>query len=234
MAYGLSYARVYRRSFEESEPASGPGLAERALSWFANTFIVRKPLERASFYFIAKTIVRSARHRLYLSGYVGVGLALVLMGVVQFLGGRKPSLWRPHPALLSVPLVVSFFALSGLRVIFGMPAELRANWAFQMTESRGTEALAGVRKAVIWLGVAPLLAALFPVYCYLWGWGPSLAHMLVCVLLSLILMELVLIEFSEDSLHVHVTCPAGRTSPTPGWFTGSPSPPTPTPCRRSK
>ena len=215
VAYGLSYARVYRRSFEESEPASGPGLAERALAWLANTFIVRKPLERASFYFIAKTIVRSARQRLYLSAYVGVGLALVLMGVVQFLGGRKPALWTPHPALLSVPLVVSFFALSGLRVIFGLPAELRANWVFQMAESRGTEALAGVRKAVMWLGVAPLLAALFPIYCYLWGWGPSLAHMLVCVLLSLILMELVMVNFPK----IPFTCTyvPGRNNVTYSW-----------------
>ncbi len=215
LAYGLSYARVYRRSFEESEPAAGPGLLERALEWFANTAIVRKPLERASFYFVAKTIVRSARHRLYLSAYTGVGLALVLMGLVQFLGGRKPVIWTPHPALLSVPLVVSFFALSGLRVIFGLPAQLRANWAFQMAESRGTEALAGVRKAVMWLGVAPLLAALFPAYCFLWGWGPSLAHMLVCVLLSLILMELLLINFPK----VPFTCTyvPGRNNVTYSW-----------------
>jgi hypothetical protein len=48
LAYGLSYARVYRRSFEESESAAGPGLPERALEWFANALIVRKPLERQS------------------------------------------------------------------------------------------------------------------------------------------------------------------------------------------
>jgi len=36
---------------------------------------VRRPAERACFHFILKTLARSRHHRLFLAGYLGVGLA---------------------------------------------------------------------------------------------------------------------------------------------------------------
>ena len=49
-----------------------------------------------------------------------------------------------------------------MRVIFPIPAELRANWIFQVTEGEHRkECLSGVRKAMVVLAVAPLFLLLF-------------------------------------------------------------------------
>ena len=37
--------------------------------------------------------------------------------------------------MLEIPLTLSFFAISGLRAAFNFPAELRANWIFQVCET---------------------------------------------------------------------------------------------------
>lgn len=128
-----------------------------------------------------------------------MGLALVLVGLVHFfVNTRNANIWMPNAALLSVPLVISFFTLSGMRVVFGMPAELSANWVFQLTAAAHWSAiLAGVRKAMLWLAIVPLLVLSVPVYALLWGWPVALVHMVVCLLLSLILVELLLARFPK-------------------------------------
>jgi hypothetical protein len=79
-----------------------------------------------------------------------------------------------------------------------VPAELRANWIFQLTEhqDRGPY-LAAVRKAVLAVGVAPLIAVGLPVCTLLWSWPLALKHALYCLLLALLLMEGLLLGFRK-------------------------------------
>jgi hypothetical protein len=99
---------------------------------------------------------------------------------------------------VSVPLVLSFFLLVALRVGFTIPAELRANWVFQLTEcDERRECLSGVRKAVMVFAVLPLFAALAPCYLALWGWQTAALHICFGVTLSLILMELLLLNLRK-------------------------------------
>jgi len=213
VTYFLSYRRFVRRKIEQGgDEAAEPGRIERLLGRLADRFVVRKPIERAVFYFVGKTIARSARHRLYLAAYVGVGFAFVTEGLVALLSARHPrsgpglasnlpsdlipGLTVPNAALLSIPLVLSFFALSGMRVIFPIPAELRANWIFQLTENeRRRECLAGVRKSMVVWAIVPLFALLWPVSAFLWGWRVASLELLFALTLSLILMELLLLRF---------------------------------------
>ena len=51
--------------------------------------------------------------------------------------------------LLAVPLTLSFFAVSGLRAAFNLPAELRANWIFQICESE--DSMPHMRAARKWI-----------------------------------------------------------------------------------
>ncbi|HEV2493747.1 MAG TPA: hypothetical protein VG204_11840 [Terriglobia bacterium] len=197
-AYLGSYRKYVRRSFEQSESVSaGPGWVARLLTRLADALVVRKPLERASFYFVGKTLARSSKHRLYFAAYVGVGCAFVVEGLVGLFAGRRTAgITRADATLLSVPLVLSFFALSGMRVVFPIPAELRANWIFQLTEDeRRRECLAGVRKAMLVFVIVPLFLVLFPVDAALSGWKVALVESLFGVTLSLALAELLLLRF---------------------------------------
>jgi hypothetical protein len=209
VAYLLSYKRHVKRSLESEDILDVvPAWVSTRLCAFADRFIIRNPLEQASFYFTSKTIVRSRKHWLYLAAYAGVGFALVLQGLI----GSSSSL-----SLNSVPLILSFFLLSGMRFVFTLPAELRANWVFQLSEADGRrECLSGVRKAMFLIGVLPIFASLLPVYIFLWGWAAAVFHTFFDVALSLLLIELLLLKFHK----IPFTCSylPGKANITALWF----------------
>jgi len=84
-----------------------------------------------------------------------------------------------------------------MRVVFTIPAELRANWVFQLAEDeRWLDCCIAVRK-VMTLRVVSLLLLLFPFYAYLWGWPVAREHFIFDLMLSLILVELLLMNFRK-------------------------------------
>lgn len=201
--YVLNYKRHMQRALEAStaDPA-GPSWLAGAAMRLINQLVLRKPRERAIFFFVVRTITRSAKHRLYFAAYVGTGLALALFGILEALvhsthGNFIVVITRPHEALLAIPLIISFFLLSGMRMVFTIPAELRANWIFQLAEDENrVECLAGARKAMV-VPVVLTLALLFPIYLALWGWPPAIMHLVFSLMLSLILVESLLLNFRK-------------------------------------
>jgi len=159
--------------------------------------------ESAAFSFIGKTLNRSRHHKLLLAGYVGIGLALVVDGFVTLLLDRQfhridwqQTRWLQ--AVLSAPMVFSFFLLSGMRYVFSIPVELRANWIFRVTETDSRNRLLdGVEKVVLTLGVVPILILMLPIHVWLLGGATAAVHFVEGGLLSLILMELVLFDFEK-------------------------------------
>ena len=214
--YILNYKRHMQRALEaaEADPA-GPSWLTGAAMRLMNQLVLRKPLERATFYFVARTIVRSTKHRLYFATYVGVGLALALFEILEVLvhsahGDFMVVISRPNEALLAIPLIMSFFVLSGMRMVFTVPVELRANWVFQMAEDENrVDCLTGARKAMVVASVITL-ASLFPLYSVLWGWAPAFMHLVFSLMLSLILVELLLLSFRK----IPFTCsfPSGKAN----------------------
>ncbi len=201
--YVLNYKRHMQRALDASATdPGGPSWLAGAATRLMNQLVLRKPLERATFYFVTKTIVRSAKHRLYFAAYVGTGLALALFGILEALvhsanGDFIVVITQPHEALLAIPLIISFFLLSGMRMVFTIPAELRANWVFQLAEGKNrVECLTGARKAME-VPVVLILVALFPLYSALWGWRPAFMHLVFSLVLSLILVETLLLNFRK-------------------------------------
>jgi hypothetical protein len=201
--YILNYKRHTQRALEAVDThAAGRSWVAGAMRWMLTHLVLRKPLERATYFFVTNTFVRSSKHRLYLAGYVGAGSALAALGIVQALVDREdPSvraiLFQPNTALLAIPLILSFFLLSGMRIVFTIPAELRANWVFQIAEDEDRlDSFAGVRKVMI-VRATLLLVALFPIYAILWGWPPALQHLVFSLVLSLMLIELLMTNFRK-------------------------------------
>jgi hypothetical protein len=129
----------------------------------------------------------------------GLGIALGLDSLsLLILRLGHPGTSRPTGVLLSIQLVLSFFALCGLRYAFSVPAELRANWIFRLAESdAGWRHLRSARKALVVFGGLPPLAALFPAHCLLWGWSAATLHLLYGLVLALLLARLLVIHFAK-------------------------------------
>jgi hypothetical protein len=194
-AYAVAYGRYTRASLEGAVDAPRKSSRRLGGSWASMIrALLRNPLERATFRFTLRTMLRSPKHRLILAAYVGTGLALVLEESVA-LGLERGQQWKPaqEVVMLSLPLVISFFLLSGMRFIFNIPSELSANWIFQITE-RGEKAdyLAGVRASMLLLVVAPVAAAVLIAYSVLFDPGTAIVHAVYCSLLSLLVAEALL------------------------------------------
>ena len=95
-----------------------------------------------------------------LAGYAAAGVALMINSTLALRAGT-------HAALLDVvaiywPLGTSVVAVAGLRHAFLMPAELRANWLFQITETQGRQQwMSAVERFLIGGLIVPIHAVAF-------------------------------------------------------------------------
>ena len=213
LTYLAGYRRHARRVMQGVEGAEGgPGPLRRAFEWAVNRWLLPHPLERATFHFISNTILRNAKQRLFLATYGGIAVALALPAVVR-IGVRPgvPILSFHAAGLLSVPLTLSFFAVSGLRAAFNFPAELRANWVFQICESEDSMPhMRAARKWIVLMGMAPLFVLPAPVEIWFRGWRLAFIHLSFALALSLVLLNLLLVWFRK----IPFTCSyfPGKTS----------------------
>ena len=213
LTYLAGYHRHARRVMQSVEGAEGgPGPLRTAFERAVNRWLLPNPLERATFHFIGNTILRNAQQRLFLATFGGIAVALALPAVIR-IGTRPPApiLSFYAPGLLSVPLTLSFFAVSGLRAAFNFPAELRANWIFQICESEDSMPhLRAARKWIVLMGLTPLFALLAPVEVYFRGWRLGFIHLSFALALSLVLLNLLLVWFRK----IPFTCSyfPGKTS----------------------
>jgi hypothetical protein len=154
----------------------------------------------AVFGFIAKSLARSRQHRLILTGFAAVAVALIAEGFASMaLGGRfdaRTPVFRE--AAIAVPLTLSLCMLVGLRYLFRLPVELRANWIFRIHEpGHAMEFLAGVERFLFYCGAMPVAIATLPVEMSLLGPCPGVIASLICLLISLVLMEILLLTFEK-------------------------------------
>ncbi len=199
-AYVLSYKRHVRRSLESTDEfAAEPTPAQRVVGHLVDRFVLRDGVQQAAFYFVWKTLTRSRRHKLFFAAYVAAGCALVFEGLAVLIArGGNSWMYRPTPELLPIPLILAFFILCGMRHVFAVPAELRANWVFQVSDrGQARRCLAGVRKAMVVLGIAPLFALLLPLHVVFWGWKMAFLHMLFGIVVALLLMDVLLVNFEK-------------------------------------
>jgi hypothetical protein len=198
--YAIAYRRHLRTVLESTEPDARP--MPRGFDWAGakfNDIFLPHPFQRAGFYFVLRTLARSAKHRLFLAAFLGVGFSLVLAQRLATAGFADASAGSMPPMhWLTLPLVLSFFALVGMRTAFLVPAELPANWIFQFHHAHALSVcLAGVRKAMLLTGAIPPAALILPVTIYQWGWTVGVFQTTYTVLMSWALIEVLLIKFPK-------------------------------------
>ena len=198
------YAIGYRRHFiripelaETSELTHSPrksrsgGLFERVL--------LQTPFQRGCFQFVTKTLLRSEAHRLVLTGVAGLGLILASQALMDAVAGAKSARQAALSAdALSIPFILSFLLIIGLRLVFEIPVELRSNWIFQLMLDPGSEECEPLARRVILLSVLPcLLAITFSVYWYIAGIRTAALHTLLVVAWAILLTNIVLVRFRK-------------------------------------
>ena len=215
--FGITYLAGYRRHARRvmegvDTPPAGPSWLRARFDRAVNRWLLPHPLERATFHFISNTILRNAKQRLFLATYGGIAIALSLPALVRIsTRPASPLLLFDAAGLLGVPLTLSFFAISGLRAVFNFPAELRANWVFQISESgERLPHLRAARKWIVLMGVVPLFALLAPAEVWFRGWRLAVIHLSFALMLSMVLLNLLLVWFRK----IPFTCSyfPGKTS----------------------
>jgi hypothetical protein len=88
--------------------------------------------------------------------------------------------------------------LVGFRHVIRVPAELRANWGFQLAWRDRTRAfVAGVRRAAIIGLILPALATLLPFYMFVMGPPLALMHAGLGLAGAIVLLEALLVSYDK-------------------------------------
>jgi hypothetical protein len=189
-AYLICYFRTLRKIAEQ--PDILPGSA--GLRWFPR---FGGSLATAVAQFSIRTLLRSRRHRVTLSFYLGIALAIVL------LISKDPTLvgvhWRQaNPQMIAGSVLVICSTVVGMRVAFSMPIDLRANWIFRvMPIGGGPENRSAVRRTLLALAVVPVWLASAAVFFWIWPWPQAAGHLVVLALIGVVAAEVCLQSFRK-------------------------------------
>lgn len=198
VAFLFSYLRTLRKTVEEPDiiPETKGGHKLPSFGDRPVTAIVQ---------FCIRTLFRSRQHRLILSFFLGAAFTIVILYVKtplahsSLLDASGGSPWR----VVNVPLLVSsivmmLFSVIGMRVVFAMPTELRANWVFRATNLyRVSDYLKATRRSLLALAVLPVWTIWAGVFLWLWPLRPALEHLAVLALLGTVLVDACLYGFHK-------------------------------------
>lgn len=219
--YAGGYTRMVRLAIETSPPP--PGGVARTIrrtaasieDWLLRS---RSPVERGVCAFTLTVLARSRGHGMRLAVYVAVALALVLSALLPMLG-RPERLLRPNVAVASAPLVLLFCTLVGLRAVAAMSIEPRASWALRIREPADRMAVVNGLRTAMMLAATFVLAVALPALILLWGIAMSLAHVVFCALMALLLAEILLVGFCQIPC-ASTSFPRQRFTRWPVYFLG--------------
>jgi hypothetical protein len=137
----------------------------------ARAILVRDSASRAGFYFTLAAMWRSNTHRLTLACSAAAGFAMAVLAL------SNADTQIASPRLLAMQPLLYGALLVGFRHVIRVPAELRANWGFQLAwRNRDRAFVAGVKRAAVVALVLPALIVLLPLYVFVLGSQQALLH----------------------------------------------------------
>jgi hypothetical protein len=89
------------------------------------------------------------------------------------------------------PLILAALTQAGMRSLFAVPTEIKANWVFRLNEPRHLpNAIAGAAASLVVAGVIPPVLLAFVSGWWLWGFELGLRHAVFCAVLGALLAQL--------------------------------------------
>jgi hypothetical protein len=193
----LPAAWMGRRVLEVRSRERGIGLAalarSMALLW------VRGAVVRSLFMFSLSSLVRSRRHTIQLATYFGMAIAIGVLKLLPPLLSLRGSLVldAPRAYTISVPLVLMFFAVFGLRAAFTIPTELDANWVFRLVQPTVRASVRASRWLLVMLGVAPISLVWLLFTLAMWPTQTALGSSALVLVTGLLLTEIALSNWTK-------------------------------------
>jgi hypothetical protein len=197
LALLLSYFRTLRKIVEEPDIVPG----SRRFHWlprFGNS------IATAVTQFSIRSLIRSRRHRVLVSFYSGIGFAVVILFLKtpvarHFAAASAGDPWhRVSSPLLASSFVMLCAWILGIRSVFAIPLELRANWIFRITQVRpAAQYFAASRRAAYALALAPAWCTSAIFFLSFWPYPQALGHLAVLVLLGVTIVEWWLYSFRK-------------------------------------
>jgi len=201
--YAVGYRRYFVRIAEMTETVPIKGRSRLALlGKLVDRSILRTPFQRGCSHFVWKTLFRSEPHRLVLAGIGGLGLVLAAQALLASFESASPDRTLSADAL-SVPFILAFCIIVGLRIVFEIPVELRSNWIFQLMLDAGKHECEPMARKIILLCVLPwVLLIVIPAYAYVGGgafgnWTVGILHGLLVATWSVLLTSALLLRFRK-------------------------------------
>lgn len=200
-AFFITAAIGYRRYIKRMPEAKKRTVhLQKLKSIFFNVFnslFLRNSTQRAIFDFFRKALRGSILHKIRLAPYLAVPAGVILIILTSKMNNSE-FFYQINKTLLSIPLVLSFFLLVGVRVIVSIPLSLDSNWIFKLTEIKNKKHyFLGLRKGVFFLILLPLFILFFVFYLYLWGWQNASLHCLYGLSMSILVMEVLFMNYQK-------------------------------------
>ena len=188
--YGVSYRRLLKLALEGTGTRNNRVPPFRWLVPLLQRLFPLSPPGRAVFAYTLRTVARSRQHRMLLAGWVGLALAMILSSSVPFIVRNGwDALARPAPVVLVAPLILAALTMTGLRMLFAIPTEIRANWTIRSQPVPVTRAIDGAMAALLACGALPAVLLAFVSASLLWGAAVGAKHALFCAVLGVGLAE---------------------------------------------
>ncbi len=198
VAYAVSYHRCFIRLLELAD--APPGHLGVQTSWVFYTLdrlVLHTPFQRAGYRFVIKTLFRNEAHALAAGGFFCLGIVIASRTLFSAFNGNGLTP-LPSAELLSIPLILGYCLVVGVRFVFDVPAHLPANWIFRLLLDRSIEESAALARRVIFCFAVPgIVLVAFPIYLHYWGWTVALVHVSVVMIWLVLLTEVLLVGFRK-------------------------------------
>ena len=126
--------------------------------------------------------------------WIGVALALTISAALQIIVRFGWSGFEtPRAGLLAGPLIFAALIQTGMRSLFAIPVEIKANWTFRLRQPIPlAPVLSGAAASLILCGVIPPVVFAFASAAALWGFATGVKHAVFCGGLSLGLAQILM------------------------------------------
>jgi hypothetical protein len=170
----------------------------RAAGALARMALLRDSAARAGFAFTLAALWRSSTHRLTLACCGAAALAMSLVALSSIDIPEAASTGRAVPRLLIVQPFLMGMLLIGFRHVIRVPAELRANWGFQLAwRGHDRQFTTGARRAALVALVIPALAIVFGLDALVLGPWIAFAHALLGLAGAITLLEALMVGYDK-------------------------------------
>jgi hypothetical protein len=187
----LSYFRMLPKVVEQPDILPGA----RTVTWAPR---LGSSLKSAITLFSLRTLLRSRQHRMILSFYLGIGLAIVVGYTRTAFAGRTSAKPEISITFLFVSILMMILTILAIRVVASIPISLRANWILRITQVRpALHYRRAVRFSWLVLGVVPVLLIVAGAFLAAYPRVQVLGHLVTMLLLGMLLIEVCLYAFQK-------------------------------------